>query len=146
MSQEPTNVHNYYGMTFQNCSMPNATFQTINQASPASEPATANPRVEDTADKSIVPASAIPTVLQSAEACQLLERMVSTGLLDEHWQPVELSHAKRGLLAKELADRLCVAYPWTNLRPPVGHEARNAACRLPPCQDQRQALGFYQSC
>lgn len=43
MSQELTNVHNYYGMTFQNCSMPNATFQTINQASPASEPAASAP-------------------------------------------------------------------------------------------------------
>lgn len=144
MSQEPTNVHNYYGMTFQNCSMPNATFQTINQASPASEPAAAAPEVEDTADKSIVPASAIPTVLQSAEACQLLERMVSTGLLDERWQPVELSHAKRGLLAKELADRLCVAYPWTTFGRLWGMKPETLRAAYHRAMDQRQALEFIE--
>ena len=31
MEKEPINIHNYYGMVFQNCDMPNATFQTINQ-------------------------------------------------------------------------------------------------------------------
>lgn len=29
----PTIVHNYYGITFQDCSMPNATIQTISQPS-----------------------------------------------------------------------------------------------------------------
>ncbi len=31
MEKEQVNIHNYYGMVFQHCDMPNATFQTINR-------------------------------------------------------------------------------------------------------------------
>lgn len=139
MSQETTNVHNYYGMTFQNCSMPNATFQTINQASSASDAVTAAQGAEDTMDEAIVPAD-----LQSDEAHRLLERMVAAGLLDERWQPVGLSHAKRGLLAKELADRLYVEHPWTTFARLWGMKPETLRTAYHRAMEQRQASEFIE--
>lgn len=138
MSQEPTNVHNYFGMTFQNCSMPNATFQTINQASP-SETTTVTPRAGDAADEAAVPAD-----LQGDEACRLLECMVAAGLLDERWQPVGLSHAKRGLLAKELADRLYVEHPWTTFGRLWGMKPETLRAAYHRAMEQRQASEFIE--
>lgn len=108
MDQEKTSVINHYhnqgGIYLQNCHMTNITFQTINPAPEAPAPA------------SEAPASDTPTVLPSClttpAAHDLLQRLVRAGLLDEAWQPVGLSIARRGVLASLLAQRLGIAQTW----------------------------------
>ena len=98
----PTIVHNYYGITFQNCSMPNATIQTISQPSADAQPAPA----------ARVPEDALSDALRTPRAEALLARLVDAGLADEHWQPLSLSNPEKGVLASLLADRLEIGNHW----------------------------------
>lgn len=129
----PDNIlnHYYYGMTFQHCTMPNATFQTINQV-PASEcppseaPASAT-QASDTPASNVPTADAptpdaptidtpsaprLPDVLSTDEARDLLDRLTSAGLLTAHWQPLHLSAAEKGVLASLVAARLDIGHQW----------------------------------
>lgn len=129
----PDNIlnHYYYGMTFQHCTMPNATFQTINQV-PASEcppseapasatqasdvPASDAPSADTpTPDASTIDtpsAPRLPDVLSTDEARDLLDRLTSAGLLTDHWQPLHLSAAEKGVLASLVAARLDIGHQW----------------------------------
>ena len=98
----PTIVHNYYGITFQNCSMPNATIQTISQPSADAQPAPAARAPED----------ALSDALRTPRAEALLARLVDAGLVDASWQPLSLSNAEKGVLASLLADRLEIGNHW----------------------------------
>ena len=93
----PTIVHNYYGITFQNCSMPNATIQTISQPS---------------ADTRRAPDTPMPEALRTPLAETLRGRLADAGLVDGHWQPLSLSNAEKGVLASLLADRLEIGNHW----------------------------------
>lgn len=93
----PTIVHNYYGITFQNCSMPNATIQTISQPS---------------ADTRRAPDTPMPEALRTPLAETLRSRLADAGLVDGHWQPQSLSNAEKGVLASLLADRLEIGNHW----------------------------------
>lgn len=59
----------------------------------------------------------LPAVLDTPCARTLLERLVTAGLLDEAWQPVDLSGARRGVLAQQLAARLGIAHTWQTFAP-----------------------------
>lgn len=98
----PTIVHNYYGITFQNCSMPNATIQTISQ------PSADTRRAPDTP----MPEAALPEALRTPLAETLRGRLADAGLVDGHWQPQSLSNAEKGVLASLLADRLEIGNHW----------------------------------
>ena len=110
----PTIVHNYYGITFQNCSMPNATIQTISQPSADAQPAPAARAPED----------ALSDALRTPRAEALLARLVDAGLTDEHWQPLSLSNAEKGVLASLLEKVLDEELP--NRRPALLEAAREA--------------------
>ena len=119
----PDNIlnHYYYGMTFQHCTMPNATFQTINQV-PASEcppsdtPASATQasatQASDAPASDTPSAPRLPDVLSTDEARDLLDRLTSAGLLTAHWQPLHLSAAEKGVLASLVAARLDIGHQW----------------------------------
>lgn len=98
----PTIVHNYYGITFQNCSMPNATIQTISQPSADTRRAPDAP----------MPEAAMPEALRTPLAETLRGRLADAGLVDGHWQPLSLSNAEKGVLASLLADRLEIGNHW----------------------------------
>lgn len=98
----PTIVHNYYGITFQNCSMPNATIQTISQ------PSADTRRAPDTP----MPEAALLEALCTPLAETLRGRLADAGLVDGHWQPLSLSNAEKGVLASLLADRLEIGNHW----------------------------------
>lgn len=106
MDKEPTIHNHYYGMTFQNCTIPNATFQTINQApGVATRPAPPAPCTD--ADTFTPPAG-----LDTPEARALMDRLVQAGLLDGRWQPDGLSIAQKGVLAWQLGARLNLKTQW----------------------------------
>lgn len=104
METEKTTVSNHYyqgGINFIGCHLPNATFQTL------------NPRAQDgAAPPATAPATATPACLDTPEANELLRRLVQAGLLDERWQPCNLSQPQRGVLAWTLADKLRIAHVW----------------------------------
>ncbi len=118
MDQEKTSVINHYhnqgGIYLQNCHMTNITFQTINPApeAPASAPDTSASASDTTSDSDSDTPTVLPSCLTTPAAHDLLQRLVRAGLLDEAWQPVGLSIARRGVLASLLAQRLGIAQTW----------------------------------
>ena len=56
--------------------------------------------------------SAIPEALNTSEARSLIEKLINGGLLDERWQPVNLSNAEKGILAQYLSAELDIRNPW----------------------------------
>ena len=55
---------------------------------------------------------ALPEVLCTPQAEELLGKFRMAGMLDHRAQPVSLSNAERGLLAKFLSDELGIEKPW----------------------------------
>lgn len=58
------------------------------------------------------PEGILPDTLRTPRAEALLARLVDAGLTDEHWQPLSLSNAEKGVLASLLADRLEIGNRW----------------------------------
>ena len=50
--------------------------------------------------------------MDTPQAHALLGKLVQAGMLDERWQPVELSLAMKGVLASLLSERLGIAHTW----------------------------------
>lgn len=88
-------------MVFQNCNMSNATIQTIN--TPTTETAAAPAAPED---------APLPDELDTPEAHDLLQRLMQAGMLNERWQPVDLTLSQKGVLARALAERLKIEHQW----------------------------------
>ena len=70
--------------------------------------------------------TAVPPYLATEEASRLRERLERTGLVDAHWQPVGLTLAEKGVLVQYIAGATGPRRAMADLRPPVGHEARDA--------------------
>lgn len=130
----PTIVHNYYGITFQNCSMPNATIQTISQPSADAQPAPAARAPEDT----------LSDALRTPRAEALLTRLVDAGLVDANWQPLSLSNAEKGVLASLLADRLGVDNLWQTFGRLWGMKPENLRSAYNKGMDQPRSNAFIQ--
>ena len=138
----PTIVHNYYGITFQNCSMPNATIQTISQPSADAQPAPAARAPEDT----------LSDALRTPRAEALLARLVDAGLVDASWQPLSLSNAEKGVLASLLADRLHLSTPdrlgvdnlWQTFGRLWGMKPENLRSAYNKGMDQPRSNAFIQ--
>ena len=141
MDQEKTSVINHYhnqgGIYLQNCHMTNITFQTI------------NPAPEAPASASEAPASDTPTVLPSClttpAAHDLLQRLVRAGLLDEAWQPVGLSIARRGVLASLLAQRLGIAQTWKTFGELWGMKGETLRRKYNDGMEQKQMGEFIKN-
>ena len=54
----------------------------------------------------------IPDDLKSFEAERLMQKLINTGILNEEWQPLDLSIAEKGFLAGEIASRLKIKNKW----------------------------------
>lgn len=107
METEKTTVTNHYyqgGINLIGCTMTNATFQTINQPASAAAPASTATASAST--------STLPDSLATPAARDLLHRLTEAGLVDEAWQPINLSLARRGVLASLLAQKLDIAHTW----------------------------------
>lgn len=130
----PTIVHNHYGITFQNCSMPNATIQTISQPS------------ADTrrAPEASTPEGTLPDALRTPLAEALLARLVDAGLVDERWQPLSLSNAEKGVLASLLAGRLKVNNQWQTFGRLWGLKPETLRTAYNKGMDQPRSNAFIQ--
>ena len=126
--------HYYYGLTFKDCTIHNPTFQTM-QSEAITEPTREKRNTPDVS-------YAEHPELDSPEAHDVLDRLVSTGLLNKDWQPIRLSQAERGVLAQYMADRLHIPSCWKffgNLWRMNPETLRKACYRA---QDQNKTLVF----
>lgn len=57
-------------------------------------------------------AASLPPALGTPQAHALLGKLVQAGMLDERWQPVGLSLAMKGVLARTVAERLEIQDMW----------------------------------
>ena len=58
------------------------------------------------------PEGILPDALHTPRAEALLARLVDAGRTDEHWPPLSLSTAEKGVLASLLADQLEIGNHW----------------------------------
>ena len=56
--------------------------------------------------------STLPEELKTPEAEQLMHKLINAGIINEEWQPVNLSIAERGYLADEISSRLKIKSKW----------------------------------
>lgn len=126
--------HYYYGLTFNDCTIHNPTFQTV-QNEAISEPACEK---ENTPDMPLIERPE----LDSPKAHDILDRLVSSGLLDACWQPIRLSQAERGVLAQYIAGRLDIPSCWKFFGQlwHMNSETLRKACYR--AQDQKKTLKF----
>lgn len=125
--------HYYYGLTFKDCTIHNPTFQTM-QNETISKPRETN----NMPDMSHITCPE----LDSPEAHDVLDRLVSSGLLNNCWQPIQLSQAERGVLAQYIADRLHIPSCWKFFGKLwcMNPETLRKACYR--AQDQNKTLDF----
>lgn len=87
---------------------------------------------------------AIPEILDTPQARSLLRKLTEGQILDEHWQPLGLSNAEKGIVAQYLSGRLNIAAQWQtfgslwNMKPETLRRAASKAL------DQRKTLDFQE--
>lgn len=87
---------------------------------------------------------AIPEILNTPKARFLLGKLREGQILDEHWQPLGLSNAERGIVAQYISGQLGIAAQWQtfgslwNMKPET---LRRAAAKA---LDQRKTLDFQE--
>lgn len=105
--RQQTVVNHIYGFQLNGCQITNLTFQTN----------TTSERLDDTENDSREgnvqsEDSSILKPLCTTEVQEILRRLQSNGILDNHWQTINLSNAERGVLASLLANRLNIGNLW----------------------------------
>ena len=63
--------------------------------------------VEPNSDK-----DSLPEELRSKKADEIKEKLITAGVLDANWQPINLSRSKKGELARQLATLLNINNVW----------------------------------
>lgn len=84
----------------------------------------------------------IPDDLKTPQAHDLLAKLVQAGLLDEHWQPRNLSIAERGELAATLAERLGLKAHWQLFGKLWGDKPETLRTGCSKAQDKAKILRF----
>lgn len=104
-------VVNYInGFQFNECQITNPSFQTI---IPNNNTTTKGQDTDNTAkEKECNEETNLPESLCNPDAQEIMERLCSNNILNEHWQPVGLSYAEKGVLASILADYLNIDNLW----------------------------------
>ena len=62
------------------------------------------------ADKPVT--APVPQCMQTDQAQSLMQSLADAGLLDDGWQPIDLSGSERALLARSVSDRLQINDCW----------------------------------
>ena len=84
----------------------------------------------------------IPDDLMTPQAQDLLAKLVRAGLLDEHWQPRNLSIAERGELAATVAERLKLKAHWQLFGRLWGDNPETLRTGCSKAQGQRKNIKF----
>ena len=66
--------------------------------------------IEDRCCEDLIPP--LPTQLTSEDALELKERLMEVGLINESWQPLNLSWSESALMAQKISDNLAIKDTW----------------------------------
>lgn len=80
----------------------------------------------------------------SIPARNLLRRLVQAGMLDEDWQPADLSNAEKGILAWLLARRLKIENQWQTFSALWGMKTETLRTAYNRGMDQRRTGQFME--
>ena len=84
----------------------------------------------------------IPPTLNTSQAQFLIQKLIAGQILNEHWQPIDLSNAEKGILAQYISCELNIKTPWQSFASLWGMKPetlRRAAARA---MEQKKSLGF----
>jgi hypothetical protein len=84
----------------------------------------------------------VPDKLRCPEAEELMEDLVDASLLTEDWQPRGLSGSERGLLAKEVCQRLGINDVWQVFGGLWNEKPETLRSHLNKALDQKKSLLF----
>lgn len=84
----------------------------------------------------------IPEKLKTEEAEELMEDLVDAGLLDDNWQPKNLSGSERGLLAREISKQLDINDVWQVFGNLWNEKSETLRSYLNKALDQKKSLEF----
>lgn len=84
----------------------------------------------------------VPATLQTPEARALMRKLTDAGILDEHWQPVGLSLAERGILTRYLSVRLDIKNQWRDFAELWDMNPETLRRAAAKALDQRKTLLF----
>ena len=84
----------------------------------------------------------VPDKLKTEEAEEIMEDLVDTGILDEDWQPNNLSGAERALVAKAVCDRLDINEIWQVFGKLWNEKPETLRAYLNKALAQRKSLKF----
>ena len=84
----------------------------------------------------------VPEAFATAEARSLIEKLINGALLDEHWQPVNLSNAEKGILAQYLSGELNIKNQWRDFAVLWGMKPETLRTAFNKALDKTKSLAF----
>lgn len=97
------------------------------------------PRAEEAAEGE---ERTLPEAFTSPRAASLLERLVAASLLDERWQPLNLSNAEKGILAQYLSGELNIKNQWQTFAALWGMKPDTLRTAFNKALDKTKSLAF----
>ena len=91
-----------------------------------------------------MPDQYVPYFSVEMPASEVMERMVSAGVLNEDWQPQGLSNAEKGVLASCLATRLDIAHVWQTFSALWGMKPETLRTAFNKGMEQRKTAAFLE--
>lgn len=86
----------------------------------------------------------IPDALRTPEARSLMQRLADGQILDERWQPLNLSNAEKGILVQYLSGRLNIKNQWRDFAELWGMNPETLRRAASKALDQRKTLDFQE--
>lgn len=85
---------------------------------------------------------AIPRTLDTPEARSLIRKLTDGQILDERWQPVNLSNAEKGILAQYLSAELDIRNQWQSFATLWGMKPETLRRAAAKAMEQKKSLVF----
>ena len=85
---------------------------------------------------------ALPEVLMTNEAKEIMARLVDADLLTDQWLPKKLSGAERALVARALSDHLSIADVWQVFGCLWGQKPESLRSSFNKALEQKKSLRF----
>ena len=86
----------------------------------------------------------LPKILQTDPARHLLQKLIDAGMLDEEWQPVNLTKPEQAILAKVVCERLAIKEVWQVFSKLWNIPAETFRSYFNRAMDQRKSLEFQE--
>lgn len=98
-----------------------------------------------TKDADVTTVGDIPTHLQESKGQALMQNLAKAGMIDDEWQPVNLSGSERALLAKAVCDRLQIYDVWQVFGQLWGSNPNTLRSAYNKAMEQKKTLVFLES-